>query len=221
MRTEKWDMYMDTLQGHPSVCQTGHTPESIKSTIEYIPPDKFPRLLDIGVGEGYETKLLRDLGYDVIGIIMGQINLEFAYEHYPDITFVEDDMHDLPFPSESFDAVYMNHTFEHSYAPFIFLLELYCVLKLHGRVLIIIPSFKEITDPTIGNEGRLSHHHPNVLCYNLFKQMFESAGFKIIRSTKIDNIPYFDNPYLLEKQDLSYLHSDVQTVIRRRRDIFG
>lgn len=58
MRTEKWDMYIDTLQGHPSLCQTYHTLESMAYIKEYIPPDKFPRLLDIDVAEGLETKLL-------------------------------------------------------------------------------------------------------------------------------------------------------------------
>lgn len=51
-------MYIDTLQGHPSLCQTYHTLESMAYIKEYIPPDKFPRLLDIDVAEGLETKLL-------------------------------------------------------------------------------------------------------------------------------------------------------------------
>jgi len=220
MRKEKWNMYIDTLQGHPSVCQSNHTLESMKFIKEHLPPDKFPRLLNIGAGEGLETKILHDLGYNVVGMIRGMPNLKFAYEHYPDITFVDGDMHDLPFPSESFDAVYMNHTFEHSYTPFIFLLELYCILRQNGRIWISGPEFKEINDPTIGEVNRLYHHHPNTLCYNLLKQMFESTGFKIIYNKKIDNIPGFDNPYLLERQSLEHLHSDVQTVVTKRKEMF-
>lgn len=221
MRTEKWDLYIDTMQGHPSVCQSSHTIEGMKFITEHIPPDKFPRLLDIGAGEGLETKVLSQLGYNVIGLIRGKINLKYAYKHFPGIIFVESDMHDLPFPSESFDSIYMNHTFEHLYAPFIFLLECYCILKKGGRMWIAIPDFKEIDDPTIGDPNKISHHHPNMICYNLLKQMFESTGFKIIYCKSIKNNPCFDSPYLLEKQDISCLHSDVRTVIEKRRKYFG
>jgi len=121
MRTEKWNMYIETLQGHPTRCQSGHTIDNLKFITNLIPPDKFPVLLNIGAGEGLETKILHDLGYKTVGMINGDINAKFAKENYryTNILFVKHDMHDLPFKSESFDAVYMNHTFEHSYAPFI------------------------------------------------------------------------------------------------------
>lgn len=220
MRQEKWSLYINTLQGHPSVCHSTHTIESMKFITEYIPPKQFPKMLNIGAGEGLETKILSQLGYNVTGIIRGETNLDFAHKNYPDILYVDCDMHDLPFPSESFDAIYINHTFEHAFAPFIFLLEMYSVLKTKGRIWITMPEFKELTDPTITESNKLYHHHPNMLCYNLLKQMFESTGFKTLYSKKIDRNPCFDNPYLLEKQPLSTLHSDVRTAILKRKEIF-
>lgn len=219
MRKGKWDLYLDTLQGHPSVCQSNHTIEGFSFIKELIPPDKFKRMLNIGAGEGLETKILHDLGYDAIGLIRGEVNLKYAYKHFPHITFVESDMHDLPFPSESFDSIFMNHTFEHAYAPFIFLLESYCILKVCGRMWITMPDFKEITDPTIGDEGKIGHHHPNILCPNLFKQFFKASGFKILSGN--DNNNNKINSYLLEKRNLSYLHSDVRTMIANRKKFFG
>lgn len=215
IRTEKWDMYIDTLQGHPTQCRSGHTIESLKFITELIPPDKFPVMLNIGAGEGLETKILHDLGYTSIGIINGETNSKFAKQNYGNmkILFVKHDMHDLPFKSESINAVYMNHTFEHSYAPFIFLIELYCVLKPNGRMWIAMPDFKEITDQTISGESKISHHHPNILCTNLFSQFFQTTGFKILQSN--------NNSYLLEKQDLKFVHSDVKTVILKRKEMFG
>lgn len=221
MRQEKWNMYINTLQGHPSVCSSSHTIDGMKFITEYIPPKQFPKMLNIGAGEGLETKILSQLGYNVIGIIRGKTNLDYAYKNYPDILYVDYDMHDLPFPSNMFNAIYLNQTFEHSYAPFIFLLEMYCVLKEKGRIWIAMPEFKELNDPTKGESNTLNHHHPNIICYNLLKQMFESTGFKIIYSKQINNNPYFDNPYLLEKQPLSTLHSDVRTVVMKRKEIFG
>lgn len=224
MRENKWKMYLDTLQGHPSVCSSSHNVESMEFIKEYIPPKQFPKLLNIGAGEGLETYVLSQLGYDVTGIIHGDINLEYAIKNYlknPYIKFIKCDMHDLPFSSNIYDAVYMNQTFEHAYAPYIFLIELYSILKEKGRIWTAMPEFKELNDPTRGESNTLNHHHPNIICYNLLKQMFESTGFKIIYLKQIKDNPYFDNPYLLEKQPLSTLHSDVKTAILKRKEIFG
>lgn len=221
MKTEKWRMYVDTLQDHPTICKSFHSPDKMKFITSIIPPEKYPKMLNIGAGEGLETRVLKDLGYDVTGIVRGEINLEYAHKNYPDIHFIEADMHDLPFLNESFDAVYMNQTFEHSYAPFIFLLELYSILKPSGRIWTAMPEFKEIDDPTIGEPNKLSHHHPNTLCYNLLKQLFESTGFKIIQNTSIKNNPYFDNPYLLEKIPIEKLHDNVKKALKYRKKIFG
>lgn len=222
MRETKWQMYLDTLQGHPSVCSSSHTVEKMKFIVDFIPPKVFPKMLDIGAGEGLETKVLADLGYDVVGIIRGKVNIEFAKTHFPEITFVECDMHDLPFPSNSFDSAYLNQVFEHAYAPFIMLLELYCVLREGGRVWVAMPHFKEKNDPSANPDINLiTHHHPNIICENLLSQMFEKTGFKVLYRGSVYGNSYFDNVYLLEKQPLSVLHSDVQTAIRKRKELFG
>jgi len=222
MRTDKWQMYIDILQGHPSVCKSFHTIDSMKFITKLIPPSEFPKMLDIGVGEGLETKILKDLGYNVIGVIKGEVNLNFARKNYPGIEFIECDMHDLPFPSETFNAIYTNHVFEHSYAPFIFLLEMYCVLKPKGRIWIGLPEFKEKNDPTANPDINLvNHHHPNILCSNLYSLYFQKSGFKIVNQGSVKGNSYFDNAFLLEKQPLEFVHSDVQTVIKKRKELFG
>jgi SAM-dependent methyltransferase len=214
MRTDKWEMYMFALQGHPTICKAHHTVDTMKFICDLIPPSEFPKMLNIGAGEGLETKILKDLGYDVTGIIRGKPNLEFATRNYPDIKFVDTDMHDLPFSCDSFDAIYMNQVFEHAFAPFIFLLELYCVLKEGGRMWLGLPGFREIDDITAHKDINLiNHHHPNILCINLFGQYFRKTGFEFI-STSGDN-------YLLQKMPLSALHSDVQTAVNMRRQLFG
>lgn len=221
MRQEKWDMYINCLQKHPSACKAGHTTEKMNFVTEFLPLNTHRRMLNIGAGEGLETYVLQNLGYDVIAIINGKANVDFAIKNYPDINFIDTDFHDLPFKSETFDCVYMNHVFEHAYAPFVFLLELYSVLRKKGRIWTAMPHFKEINDPTLGESNKLSHHHPNILCNNLFTELFEATGFKIIYNTPRDNNIYFDNPYLLEKQPISTLHSDVQLALQRRKELFG
>lgn len=234
MRTEKWDLY---IEKHPSVAYTEHTIEGMQSITQFLPIDRYPKMLDVGVANGLETMVLQEIGYDVIGIINGKSNVEYAKKNFPDVRYVETDMHDLPFLSKSFNAIYTNHVFEHSFAPFILLLEFYCVLKSGGRVWIAMPYFHEPKETNIDEsinidkndvniykdiyEGTISHHHPNTLCYNIFKQMFYAAGFKIIHKTKIEKYPYFDTPYLLEKQPLNFLHPDVQAIVNERKRLFG
>jgi len=220
MRTEKWQMYIDTLQGHPSVCKSNHTIESMRFITELIPPKDFPRMLDVGCGEGLETKVLKDLGYNVIGITRGLVNVEYAQEHYPEVKVLEMDMHDLLFPISSFDALFLNHTFEHLYASFIAMLEMNSVLRMGGRVWIAMPEFKEVDDPMIGEVNRISHHHPNMLCWNLLQQLFEATGFTVLYKREIEGNPYFDNPYLLEKDNRN-IHSDVKTALEKRKEVFG
>jgi len=93
------------------------------------------------------------------------------------------------------------------------MIELYCILKLNGRMWIAMPNFKEITDQTISSESKISHHHPNILCPNLFSQFFRTTGFKTLQEN--------NNSYLLEKQNLEYVHSDVKTAILKRKKMFG
>ncbi len=220
MRTEKWNLY---IEKHASVAYTDHTVEGIKNITQFLPLDIYPKMLDVGVACGLETDCLRQVGYDVIGIINGELNVRYAKENYPDTKYVEADMHDLPFPSESFNCIYTNHVFEHALSPFILLLEFYCILKPNGRVWIALPDFCELEEDINGNiiNGTVSHHHPNGLCYNIFKQLFTSAGFKIIYNNKSDKMPYIDTPYLIEKQPLNFLHSTVQEIVLERKKLFG
>lgn len=223
MNSDKWKMYMDKLQGHPSMCNSEHTIDKMSFINDYLPVNQFNKILDIGCGEGLESKILSDLGYDVTGIIWGEVNEKYARENYPNINFVNCDMHDLPFISNSFDAIFMNQVFEHLYAPFIFLLEAYCVLRDYGRIWIGLPHFKEIGDETANPDiNFINHHHPNILCDNLFNQYFTKTGFKVICKPKRDN-PYFDNVYVIEKQplDFSGVHSTVKETIQKRRNIWG
>jgi len=55
----------------------------------------------------------------------------------------------------------------------------------------------------------------------LFCQFFEKTGFKVLQDEFKEGTPYFDNPYLLEKQSIDVLHSDVRTAVLKRKELFG
>jgi SAM-dependent methyltransferase len=210
---DKWNTYVLGLQAHGSVCQGTQTLDSIRFITELIPVGTYNKILDIGAGEGLETSLLKQLGYNPMGIISGEHNKRWAKKHYPDTEFIDCDMHDLPFPIDTFDAIFTNQVFEHAYAPFIFLLECYSVLKPGGLFYVCTPKFEERQSPnnpsTIEAQW-ISHHHPSVFPPNVYRQLFEKTGFIVLKQD--NNMVSF----LLQKGPLNSLHPDVQQILLRR-----
>jgi len=137
---------------------------------EYAPPEEYPRILDIGAGCGAETKVLMDAGYEVVGITFGEDNIKYAKERYG-IELIEMDMHNLLFPNSSFDGALMIQTFEHAFAPWLFIIEMRRVLRNYGKV------FLDVPDPD-DEEMLRTIWHTSVLYPNQIKALFWKAGFK-------------------------------------------
>lgn len=106
--------------------------------ITLIPPNQFPRMLDVGAGAGDEAAVFQDAGFTVIGLTLGEDNIKHAKDTYG-ITLLEQDMHCLPFPKDYFDCAAIIHTYEHSFAPMMLLGELYYTLRDYGRVYVAVP----------------------------------------------------------------------------------
>jgi len=137
---------------------------------EHCPPENYPRVLDIGAGWGAETAALREKGYSPIGITFGQENIRQAKEKFS-VDLLEMDMHVLQFPDGFFDAAFSIQTFEHTFAPWLHILELRRVLRDGGRV------FLDLPDPD--DQAMLETiWHTSVLYPNQVKALFAKAGFK-------------------------------------------
>ena len=67
-------------------------------------------VLDVGAGRGYLAGLMRETHKVTAVDIMFS---EQTRKAYPDVTFVESRIDDLPFPDASFDTVVCTHTLEH------------------------------------------------------------------------------------------------------------
>lgn len=208
---DKLRWYDENLQHHPSPCRTEEAVAQIVAdkTAHFIPPQAFPRILDLGCGDGLITKKLNERGFQAVGVTLGETNIQRAKEvHGIDIYLY--DMHDLPFPPSSFDAVLSNHSFEHSYAPYILACEIRVILRLEGLWLINLPHWQSIHAP-------VTYNHPSVLLPNQFRELFQDLGFKILKSvTEEGKEPYFDYYWLVKKGELSQCHSDIQRVLKER-----
>jgi len=204
---EKWKLYLDNLQGNPSICFIPKMDESRKNFIkDSLPVNDFKNLLDIGCANGQEAFELQQLGYNVTGITRGNVNIDFSKINFPLLNILNTDMHNLNFKKESFDAIYMCHVFEHTFAPFIFLLEANYILKDKGRLLIITPSFINGTkDVTM-----ISHHHPTLLYKEQYIAMFKATGFNIF---KLDDSDKGGTKIFLLEKNNDNLHSDIKGLL--------
>jgi len=92
--------------------------ERKKRTIEIITIFKLiehepKRILDLGCGSGEITNVLREHGYNIIGLDVSPSNCEAAKNRYPQCDFRYYDGLNLPFEENFFDTVVLNDVFEH------------------------------------------------------------------------------------------------------------
>jgi SAM-dependent methyltransferase len=215
MLPNKFLMYVGVLQGHASIALTNKESETMTWLHDWLPvgSGKRRRVLCIGCADGAEVKALNELGYAATGITIGANNVEYGKKEYGNIDIREMDMHDLEFRPKSFDYAYSSHSFEHAFAPWIHIMEIWTVLKEGGLWFLEYPAYVEgTTDTTM-----LSHHHPNVLRSEEHKHMFEECGFEVLRSV---NNTGREEKFLLRKSENNPMHDAIRTAYRVRSEMF-
>ena len=91
-------------------------------------------ILDIGCGAGFLTNALACVGHSVVGIDQSANSLKIASDHdkTKKVRFIQADALNLPFLSESFDAVCAMDLLEHVETPSRVIVEIARVLKPKG-----------------------------------------------------------------------------------------
>lgn len=174
---EKWKMLLKWQNSGPVM--TGTLPEIEDHKKHFrdvhiltdIPPQQYPKILDLGCGAG-EPEALNQLGYnDVLGYTLGPLNIVYGKEKYgSDIRY--GDMHDLPFKEGTFDAVITKHSFEHCFIPILVAIEIWHVLRVGGKWFLV--------QPNIRNDAGCHWGHPTVLNAQQRANLFNHFGFKIL-----------------------------------------
>lgn len=138
------------------------------------------KILDLGCGDGLNSKILREEGIrDITGIDISESLLSQAKKLNPDILFVLGSVEKLPFLDKSFDIVFVDSAFHHFTHVPKSLQQIYRVLKKGGHL-----CFSE------------SHK-------SLFRQLFDAITLFPFSS----NLPFFKErrpAYLAEKDFITY-----------------
>jgi len=129
---------------------------------------KLKKVLVIGCADGYEMKWLIDNGHETIGITKSEKEVEAVTKKYGLMAKLAD-MHELPFPDNSFDCIYASNVLEHSVAPFVALMEWRRVLKPGGQLILVMPS--KVWMPEF--------YHFSVLTRGQIRDLLNKTGFKL------------------------------------------
>lgn len=164
------------------------------------------RLLDIGCADGLFLSLAASRGWDVTGVEISRELASQAKDSYG-ITVHRGTLFTADFPSESFDAVTLIHSLEHSPEPRSIVTEVGRIMKPGGCIYIAVPNLDEKTRMAISSlplPSRARHRilkvaggicPPDHLCTfsrSTLSRLLEESGFQVREHVYINRIrPWF------------------------------
>jgi SAM-dependent methyltransferase len=102
--------------------------------------DRGARVADLGCGSGVFTDLLRQRGYNSIGLDLSPKLIELGRRKFPGIEFIEGDVEHLPFPAQSLDGILLSGIVHHLPDPARCASEAFRVLRPGGRFVAFDPN---------------------------------------------------------------------------------
>jgi len=129
----RWDLLFTLLAYLNPIRRAG-----FESSVFYLRPKPYARLLDLGCGSGAMLKSMQDLGWQVEGVDFDPAAVEKARER--GLTVHLGTLADQNFPDETFDAIVASHFIEHIPDPLKTLQECRRILKPRGHLVMITPN---------------------------------------------------------------------------------
>lgn len=157
MEFKKWQEYLERFIGPLS--------DRAIPCLPYLPWFKNSvKVLDIGCGTGRVVEYLqKEMLIDAVGITLNPLEVQEGIS-------ILADMHEIPFPDETFEGVIAWDTIEHALAPCIVLSEIYRVISREGIFLCFFP----------GDDWIDCDYHSLVLSDRQFRHLCKLVGFKKI-----------------------------------------
>ncbi|MDO8736511.1 MAG: class I SAM-dependent methyltransferase, partial [Thermoleophilia bacterium] len=185
--SENWDQLWRTVRNDSTALHMIHG--RMLSVLEAELDVKGKKILEVGAGRGSDSAYLSRLGAEVTVIDfseeacdqMGQVMEELGV----DLNIVRGDASAMPFPDESFDAVFHAGFLEHFEDPGVMLKEQRRVLKPGGYLLVDVP--QKYTFYTIKKKLAMARNKwfggwETQFSPRQLERLVEHGGFKVLRS---------------------------------------
>jgi ubiquinone/menaquinone biosynthesis C-methylase UbiE len=146
------------------------------------------RVLDLGCGTGYGSKMLYDANNNVYGIDVSQSAINYAKSNYPGPEYICCSAEKLPFEDGYFDAITAFEVIEHVSNPYDTLSEIYRVLKRGGSLFISTPNPRHLVnvakhlllgEPYPEKVGMSNIYHKKEFHYAEFINLLTKKGFRV------------------------------------------
>ena len=107
------------------------------------------KILDIGCGSGQFLSKMKDKGWDCYGVEVSSDASEIGNKS-ADLNIFTGSLVDASFPSNHFEYIRSNHSFEHVYNPNETMSEIYRILKPGGKLFIGVPNIESLNAQIFG-----------------------------------------------------------------------
>jgi len=177
-----------------------------KLVIDYLRENfHFIGFLDVGCGTGHQYLSLKQSGMEFryLGVDKTQKMVDFARSRFPEAKFVEGDIHELPFPDQSWPIVGCRHVLDHLPGYEKALSELARVCSDCLIICILNPladkqQIKVIGKPPAQTDPKqFSEHYLNTYPRGPFMEMLKNLGFNVVVDKLVEVGGYFKNYELI------------------------
>ncbi len=182
----------------------------LKFTRSVAPPNKYPRYLDLGCGNGYSSLLLTKKGYSTLGIDMSRETLQVSEE--TNLKFITASAEYLPLSQGSVDVVGSYQMLEHVPVPKLALDEMVRVCRSGGLIIVAGPNLlsplncvRRMFSKSLEQED----HTPDIPHGNT---RWEALGFALTNSIRIVHRS------IMKKYDFLYRTPDFRPPFRGDSD---
>lgn len=180
---EFFDQYADGRQYNVFTEETNE--RIVKTCIEAAGMKAAGTIADLGCGSGVFTRILRKHGFKSIGLDISHALLVSACSLEPKVPFIAGDAEQLPFASESLDAVLLSGLVHHLPDPATCAAEVYRVLKPKGVFAAFDPNrrnpfmwlYRDWDSPFYSSVGVTKNERP--ILAEQVAQIFKSVGFSV------------------------------------------
>jgi 2-polyprenyl-3-methyl-5-hydroxy-6-metoxy-1,4-benzoquinol methylase len=152
-------------------------------SVMYLHSKMRGKLLDVGCGNGWFLKKMKNLKWDVMGVDFDSAAVDFCTSQGLDVKFGS--LQSQNYPENHFDVITINHVIEHVHDPLELVKECKRILKKNGLLIIETPNTQSWLHKYVFKENWFPLEPPrHLLIFNPknLENLVRKAGFENINS---------------------------------------